>query len=201
MTDITKIINEIVRVEIPPKYIKGVENWAAGNNFNYSDSKQSNTTKNKTDHIIGKIGEVAVAIVYISRGIKVIGPNLNNYGSWNSDLIIGGTGVGVKTQELDSANKYGTSWTFQLASDGHNRHDPVLDNPNAYVTFVKYDQKKALCWVYPIYQIKDLKFDKPRLEYLEPYKTMVYENTLPNIDLIKPQTKPRDSHEGQYRLF
>jgi hypothetical protein len=147
---------------------------------NYSDSNQFSNQKIINDHFISKIGEEAVKKV-LSAYAVVDGPDYNVYDlkqkSWSDDLYVNKTGVAVKTQKRSAALKYSLSWTFQ---SGTNRRDIILDKPDAWVVFVEYnDLDSHTCYVYPPFQIKELNFGEPRLDYLKQHKKVVYAMSLP----------------------
>ena len=141
----------------------------------YSDSFQTNRKKVLKDHFTSKIGEEAVKLMFTSVGILVEGPDYNIYEgkgkSWEADLFVAGKPVAVKTQNKESADRFGLSWMFQW---GKYRKDPILNNPNALVVFVYYDNEKQECEIYPPKRIKSLKFREPQLIKLKDSKKVVY---------------------------
>ena len=145
----------------------------------YGDANQSDLQKIEFDHFISKVGEEAVRIVYEQFKRQVQGPDYQiykgNQKSWGSDLYIDGTGLAVKTQTSSSARRFGLSWTFQA---GIYRKDPILNNPNAWVSFVEVNESTYQCRVYPAYQIKELKFGEPKIERLKGSKKVVYVESL-----------------------
>jgi len=151
------------------------------NTVDYNDSNQSIKSKIQDDHFISKLGEEAVKLVFEDRGNRVIGPDYNIYQgkrkSWNSDLLINGIEVAVKTQKKSAANKYGLSWTFQ---NSEIRKDPILQNPESWVCFVECDDsdEKFSCTVFPPVKIKQLQFKEPKLLHLKGKKKVVYAEDL-----------------------
>jgi len=145
----------------------------------YSDSFQSNRKKVLKDHFTSKVGEEAVRELFTSAGLEVKGPDYNVYEgrekSWDSDLYIAGKPVAVKTQNKESADRFGLSWMFQC---GKYRKDPILNNPNSLVVFVYYDHEKQECEVYPPKRIKGLRFRDPKLIRLKDSKRAVYAEDL-----------------------
>jgi hypothetical protein len=91
---------------------------------------------------------------------------------------VDGLGLAVKTQATSLARKFGLSWTFQA---GTYRKDPILNNPNAWVCFVEFNETTRQCRVFPPYQIKELTFGEPKLEKLRGSKKVVYAESLPAI--------------------
>ncbi len=160
--------------------------WFAANvigTVDYSDSRQSNPQKVADDHFVSKLGEAAVRQVMITLGFTVDGPDYAIYEgrqkSWDADLLINGRGVAVKTQRRSTAQKFGLSWTFQCGSQ---RRDVVLDNPEAWVFFVEYDDLQPGAhdlWVYPPYKVKRLNFRPPKKRNLIGEKLVVYAQDLP----------------------
>lgn len=146
----------------------------------YTDTNQSNLEKIRHDHYVSKVGEEAVKQVLQQLGKTIKGPDYEIYQgkqkSWASDLWVDGVDLAVKTQTKDLANRFGLSWTFQASRQ---RRDPILDKPDAWVCFVKFDQQKQLCDVYPPYQIKELEFGEPVLVKLKGTKKVVYAQKLP----------------------
>ena len=156
---------------------------AVVNTVDYSDSNQRVVSKIRHDHFISKLGEEAAKQVFIQRGNKVIGPDYSVYTgkekNWDSDLLVNGTPLAVKTQTKSNARKYGLSWTFQQSAL---RRDPILDDPEAWVCFVECDERNAYrCTVYPPKKIKDLHFKSPRLQHLLGKKQVVYANDLKKL--------------------
>jgi len=148
----------------------------------YRDTNQFNLQKIENDHFVSKVGEEAVRIVFEKCSRQVQGPNYQIYAgkqkSWDSDLYIDGFGLAVKTQATSLAKKFGLSWTFQA---GTYRKDPILNNSNAWVCFVEFNETIRQCRVYPPYQIKELKFGEPKLDKLKGTKKVVYAENLPII--------------------
>ncbi|MEM9990788.1 MAG: hypothetical protein AAF738_03435 [Bacteroidota bacterium] len=149
----------------------------------YQDSRQSNRKKILQDHFISKIGEAAVAHIFVDFGLQVKGPDYNIYEgktkSWEADLYIDDWELAVKTQTQQAAKRYGCSWTFQ---NSQQRRDPILNDAQAWVCFVLCDTTKAYdCLVYPPFKIKELTFSAPKLSYLQDKKKVVYAKDLPTI--------------------
>ncbi|MFZ2187324.1 MAG: hypothetical protein WAV46_01720 [Candidatus Moraniibacteriota bacterium] len=153
--------------------------------INYGDSNQFDLIKIANDHFISKIGEEAAKKVFESLGKNVQGPNYTIYEkkekSWDADLLIDSSvEVAVKTQKKSAADRFGLSWTFQASPE---RRDIILDNKDAWVVFVECNDKDGSfdCTVYPPYQIKELTFGEPKLDYLKGKKKVVYATNLPII--------------------
>jgi hypothetical protein len=147
---------------------------------NYKDSNQSVQAKIQDDHFVSKLGEEAVRILFEGRECSVVGPDYGVYEarrkSWAADLRVNGLDVAVKTQRRSAGNRYDVSWTFQ---DSPERRDPILDDPDAWVCLVVYeDLQEDVCLVYPLRKIKQLIFERPRLAKLVGKKKAVYLETL-----------------------
>ena len=141
----------------------------------YSDSNQRIIKKIRDDHFVSKLGEEACKIV-LSEFATIEGPDYKIYTvkqkSWRDDLIVNEVGIAVKTQRRTAAKKYSLSWTFQA---GSMRKDAILEKPDAWVAFVEYDDEHPYnCYVYPLYQIKELLFEDPKLARLKKQKKKVY---------------------------
>lgn len=141
---------------------------------NYADSAQT-SPKVQGDHLVGKLGEEAVRLVFQSFGLEVAGPDYQVYNarqkSWGHDLSVDGTALHVKTQTVRAALLYGLSWMFQ---DSSKRSDTALESSDDWVAFVLLDETKLLARVYPVQQMKALRFSQPALEHLRGKKQVVY---------------------------
>ncbi len=160
-----KFYNNIIEVRLSQDLIVRARQFAVAvaETTNYADSNQFSKQKITDDHFISKLGEAAVKTDF-SNYATVKGPDYGVYEvrnkSWEDDLYIDGVGLAVKTQKKTSALRYGLSWTFQAGSF---RRDKILNNPDAWVCFVLYDDIEAgnVCHVYPPFQIKELVFRDP----------------------------------------
>lgn len=174
------------KVSLPPPAVDKAR-WFAANvigTVNYSDSRQSNVEKVSDDHFVSKLGEEAVRQVMVELGFTVEGPDYTIYEgkkkSWDADLKVNGRDVAVKTQRRTTAQKFGLSWTFQC---GNQRRDAILDDAEAWVFFVEYDDSgDGACdlWVYPPYKVGKLKFRPPKKRELVGEKQVVYAEDLPS---------------------
>ncbi len=177
-----KYYNSIQKVQVDQEAVEKALKFAKSvvSTTNYSDSHQESIEKITNDHFISKIGEEAVRIVF-SRYTQVQGPDYAIYHgklkSWDDDLYINNAGLAVKTQKKSTADRFGLSWTFQC---GFFRRDTILDNPEAWVVFVKYyDDKPHVCEVFPPFQMKELILGEPKLLKLKGSKKVVYADTFP----------------------
>jgi len=146
----------------------------------YGDTGQHNLVKIQADHEVSKIGEACVATAFRRCGQPVTGPDYEvyegNQKSWAADLVVAGVPLAVKTQTQAAAQRYERSWTFQASPQ---RFDPILQEPEAWVCFVVWDETTAIAAVYPPYQIRELTFAEPKRATLQGTKRVVYAHTLP----------------------
>ncbi len=149
---------------------------------NYSDSRQTAHEKIKNDHFVSKLGEEAARMVFSPYAKSIAGPDYNIYThtnkSWQADLFVDGVPLAVKTQKTSAARRYGLSWTFQCGSF---RKDIILQQPDAWVIFIEYDDVTPpfhTCFVLPPFQMKELKLGEPKLQYLRGHKKVVYASSL-----------------------
>lgn len=173
-----KFFATIQSVEVPRCLVRKATLFAreVAATTNYSDASQFSIAKIQDDHFISKLGEEAAKLV-LEKYVPVQGPDYSIYNagqkSWTADLFIAGQhGLAVKTQRRTAAQKFGLSWTFQ---SGPSRRDVILDDPEAWVIFVEYnDLAPYHCNVFPPAQIKELSFDEPKLSRLKAHKKVVY---------------------------
>jgi hypothetical protein len=187
-------LNRIVTVRITPDAIQRAKEFAMSvtptvgmPGRGYTDTHQQNLEKIRHDHFVSKVGEEAVKAVCLHLGLQVQGPDYQIYvghqKSWSADLYIDGVGLAVKTQTATAAQNFGLSWTFQA---GAYRYDPILNQPEAWVCFVEFDEQNQSCVVCPPHQIKDLTFGEPKLARLQGSKKVVYATRLPARQLPQP---------------
>jgi hypothetical protein len=180
--NVQTIIIETGLVDKAKNFAKQVTPTVGSSGNGYRDTNQFNLQKIENDHFVSKIGEEAVRIVFEQCSRKVQGPDYQIYAgkqkSWDSDLYVDGLGLAVKTQATSLAKKFGLSWTFQA---GSYRKDPILNNLEAWVCFVEFNEITRQCRVYPPYQIKELTFGEPKLDKLKGSKKVVYADKLPVI--------------------
>ena len=93
----------------------------------YTYRGTTNINKIIEDIYIGKAGEVGAYKYLLQQGVVCSKPDFKIYDarrkSFDADLNIPDMGVHVKSQGMDSAEKFGNSWLFQ-------RTDPVYLKPN-----------------------------------------------------------------------
>jgi hypothetical protein len=136
----------------------------------YATRNQFNASKRTTDQITGKMGEFAV-YKYLSPKINISKPDCNIYKrsekSWDFDLKAENINMHVKSQSLESGERYGISWIFQ-----HNDKEVFNSTkPNQFVSFVSVDMQKAECIIRSIIKLEDLHNNKlfklPKLKKLQ----------------------------------
>lgn len=177
-------------VQLPFEAVSRAQTFADAvvDTVNYRDSNQVEVQKIRDDHFVSKLGEEAVRAVFETRNCTVQGPDYSIYSgknkSWAADLRINDLDVAVKTQRRSAAKRYGLSWTFQ---DSPERHDPILDMPEAWVSFVVYEDAGpgCECIVYPLLKVRKLVFDPPRLPHLAGKKKVVYLEKLEKLKFFK----------------
>lgn len=136
--------------------------------------------KNKLfyDALYGKMGEDAAYQILKKYDINVSAPDyeVKKAPSWESDLKkFMGNDIAVKTQNIDSKKRYGLGWTFQYQL--FKRCDPILNKPYAWVCFVLCGnltiENELKCIVFPLVQVKDLKYRPAALPHLNDKKKFV----------------------------
>lgn len=176
-----RFYSTITKINLEPGIVNRAWQFAQKviSTVDYSDSNQHQTKKILDDHFVSKLGEEACKKVLLKYAY-VNGPDYTIYTgkqkSWEADLFVNDIGVAVKTQRRTNANKYSLSWTFQCSEK---RRDIILDESNAWIIFVEYDDTQPYnCYVYPPYQVKELKFGEPKLLYLKASKKIIYAKDL-----------------------
>jgi hypothetical protein len=157
-------------IEIKPEWKEICKGFAEKVNLttNYKDSNQPRSPRVLKNHFDGKMAEFAVSEAY---GTEL--PDVKIYKgkqkSWEADLNAGQEQYAVKSQTLDSFQRYSPSMTFQC---GSRRVDKVLSEPDAPVIYCLLLEDRAL--VSAIFRIKELAFGPPKLEKLAGEKTVAY---------------------------
>ncbi len=142
-----------------------------------ANRKQFNQERIIHQTTIGKIGEFAVMFALLEKGHAINSPDMEitMNKSFDADLCWNNRPLHVKSQSRKSAEKFGTSWTFQKGGYGNGHTDPltkkVLDED---VVFCVVDEKKVIIYgPYPWMKVKPLLRD-PVLERLKKIKQCVY---------------------------
>ena len=152
----------------------------------YATRNQFNTKKIEEDIFIGKIGEFGVWHYYNNlTKFPLSEPDTKIYETgqknFNADLTCLERHVHVKTQSIDSAFMFGTSWIMQ-------KNDPVLKHPiseDRLAFCLSKGHKVNVLAILPVIRVIDLNLIKqPRLDkfignkisiYYEDMKSLPYE--------------------------
>ena len=141
---------------------------------------QYNLEKMMMDNIVGKIGEWAVCFQCWKEGYNCSEPDMEIYTSsgksFDADLILEGQDMHVKSQSVESAERYGTSWTFQKGGRGYGHTDPIISEGGGYGIFTVVDIRNKCVDIYgPLTteEVRD-KLRDPKLERLKATKTCLY---------------------------
>lgn len=150
----------------------------------YKKRNQSNPEKIKQQIVTGKLGEIAVS--------RLFGTNEPDFAiyekkkkSFDKDLVLADLHLHVKTQDKESADKYGTSWTFQYSGGGFGHTDKLITQPGAndVAVFVTVDRQKLECAIFGTVRCMLLTqiLSLPKLIQLYGSKRVVYaENIQPH---------------------
>jgi hypothetical protein len=145
----------------------------------YARRKQVNEDKIKHDIMLGKLAEFGVYFIYLEQGkTNITAPDLNIYSaknkSFDPDLRWGMYNLHIKSQTLQSSERYGDSWVFQSK-------DPAVNSPNEYDIFIgtciTYEEGCSTACVSIMLEKKldSIKFGKPKLQkFSTNNKTCVY---------------------------
>lgn len=147
----------------------------------YSARLQSDKVKVAFDFFIGFCGELASYLAYRTTH-KVTMPKFWVFSeeerSYSQDIFIDNIKTHVKSVATTRAKRYGhNSWTFGM-------NDPALNSPNEQAVFIEVEDtsmtaEALLCYVYPIYKMKDLTFSEPLNKKFLGKKVCVNEMDLP----------------------
>jgi hypothetical protein len=150
------------------------ENCFPTNRIQYTKRNQTNPEKIKKDIRIGKMGEFAVYNLMLEKKVKnITKPDLKIYyehnKSFDSDLKCDNYNLHVKSQCLESASRFGISWTFQ-------KKDPIVIRPSIYDYFIGtiVDEKNKKIEIKLSKPVKNLIFGEPVLDILKKTKICVY---------------------------
>lgn len=154
----------------------------------YKNRNQYDIEIIKHQTFIGKMGEFGVRAWLIKNGAQCSAINLDvTYDkSFDADLLIReNIKCHVKSQDIISAKKFGTSWTFQYAGRGNGHRDSeIFDNYNHddLIVFCLVDNPKVyVCAIINVYQLHELGlFGEPKKESLIGVKKVVYLDSIPN---------------------
>jgi hypothetical protein len=108
-----------LKKNIVDKCHKFAEECVKTNSY-YASRGQSNVEKITNDIFVGKLGEWAARIMLIDKGFDISEPDMEIYGrgkkSHDADLSTPSINFSIKTQNLDSIDKYGMSWLMEKKS-------------------------------------------------------------------------------------
>jgi len=164
------------------KALKFAEDSVETSLKHYARRNQTNATKIKGDIYVGKVGEQLVHDYLKKYDPTITEPDYKVYKprekTWAPDMHTDTYNVHVKTQSIESSNKYGISWILQYDDAGKHR-DKHLVNPqdNDLQVFTLVDVIKKhfhICAVIPIKFMVEHLLDLPKLDYLQKTKRAVY---------------------------
>ena len=159
----------------------------------YSNRNQFNKEKRIKDQVVGKMGEFAIFSTLKPKFQDISEPDLNIYPpnkkTWDFDLKAQNPHIlnmHVKSQTLESGNRYGVSWIFQ------NTDKEIFNSSkkNQYVGFVSVNNDTSSCFIRAIVKLEHLHenklFKMPKLQKLqESNKLAVYFDDLKKFDLFQ----------------
>lgn len=155
---------------------------------------QSNPEKIKHQTMVGKMGELLAWNHLNVMGYDCSEPDFNIYKgsrkSWESDMFIEHGGrrwkVACKSQDMESAKKYGRSWIFQKNGVGHGHTDPVISKGDSLSVFVSVDLENRDCEVLGPFDMHDLrpKFKEPRIKWLAFSKVALYWDDMKDVPIV-----------------
>lgn len=168
-------------------------NEVVGTNHYYSNRGQSNKDTIIHQVFVGKVGEYAVRQWYIQKGFTCseVDITVTRKKTFEPDLLVDGQACHVKSQSMESAQRFGISWTFQYAGSSKSGHRDY----EIFDTYSEHD-RVVFCVVSPPVvkimaevMVPDLHqlglFDLPKKKELMEYKRVVYFNKIPGKLLAK----------------
>lgn len=177
----------------------------------YKRRNQSNSSRIVKQITDGKMGEILTAKYLRTIGFVCNEPDFEIYSSkqksFEADLFCGQgkikQHVHVKTQNSQSAARYGASWVFQAGGAGYGHSDPCLDTSNDdWCVFVTLDCNDENARIVGPLRMTDVHqhFKDPKLAHLVGIKKCVY---LEDISTIKPVLPPpvHDTHHSIMELL
>jgi hypothetical protein len=151
---------------------------------------QTNEQRIKHQTAVGKMGEYVTHEFLSTLGYECTEPDCEVYTgrkkSWASDLFVDEHKIAVKTQDLDSAMRFGKSWIFQKGGYGFGHTDPVIDGGKSFAVFVTLDLNEKGAYVNGPYDMKVLRsyFKDPKVPSLRFSKTALYWEDIKNIPSV-----------------
>jgi hypothetical protein len=168
-----------MKVKLLKRDIERCERFAEkrmnGSKDEYKARGELRESKIFQDIVTGACGEIAVYRYLKNQGIESTKPDFKIYEkrkkSFDADLISEVGNLHVKSQTLESANKYGASWLFQ-------KWDPLLkdDHLKDYMVFCIVDDREVT--IEHICHIKDIidndALDEPKVWRYKHTKHAIY---------------------------
>ena len=139
----------------------------------------------------GKIAEWAVTLLFTDKPCTISDPDMQIYTkykkSFDADLTIDGYDLHVKSQSVESANRFGTSWMFQYNGRGSGHRDPLLNYDNGLVAFCVVDFNKKAVHIKGICEFALIrnKLREPVKKSLKHTKRCIYLEDLTQQDFIE----------------
>lgn len=160
----------------------------------YRRRNQSNPERIVAQIIDGKLGELFAYHYLKKQGFESTMPDFEIYTarqkSFDADLYSHKTAIHVKSQNITSAKRYGSSWVFQAGGIGFGNRDPCLDNSqDEWCIFVTVDHESKSATVLGPYNINDVRphMKDPKLSHLKGIKKCIYQK---DIAHLTPLTAP-----------
>lgn len=188
-----------------------IENWSlqykkcadfaqqqiATSRAHYKRRNQSNSSRIVKQITDGKMGEILTAKYLRTIGFVCNEPDFEIYSSkqksFEADLFCGQgkikQHVHVKTQNSQSAARYGASWVFQAGGAGYGHSDPCLDTSNDdWCVFVTLDSNDESASIVGPLRMTDVHqhFKDPKLSHLVGIKKCVYLEDIAAIKSVLP---------------
>ena len=162
----------------------------------YRQRNQSNQTRITQQIADGKMGEIFAARHLRTQGYTCTEPDFEIYTarnkSFDADLVVDSQqAVHVKTQNAESARRWGSSWVFQAGGVGYGNTDPLLDSTTTdWVVFVKLDTQAHSAVVIGPLEMAQVKqhLKDPVLDRLKGIKKCIYESDLGGIPVVERGT-------------
>jgi len=162
----------------------------------YRQRNQSNQARITQQIADGKMGEIFAARHLRTQGYTCTEPDFEIYTarnkSFDADLVIDSQqAVHVKTQNAESARRWGSSWVFQAGGVGYGNTDPLLDSTTKdWVVFVKLDAQTHSAMVIGPLEMAQVKqhLKDPVLDRLKGIKKCIYESDLGGIPVAEHGT-------------
>ncbi len=154
----------------------------------YKNRGQSNIDNIKNQTFIGKIGEFGARSWLLSQGYQCTDINLTvTYNkTFDADLILNkNIKCHVKSQDSESANRFGISWTFQFSGQGGGHRDKEIfdkyDIEDRVVFCLVKSPVVYICAQVYVFQLHEMNlFGLPKKESLRGIKKVVYYDSIPD---------------------